>query len=68
MAIGQQLSYGSDDGVCLGQSATDKVGFFGLKGIEEIKEQIAKQIAVGSGGNVRAALLDAQSFLDAQMV
>ena len=30
MAIGQQLSRGSDDGVCLGQSSTDKVGFFGL--------------------------------------
>ena len=30
MAIGQQLSYGSDDGVCLGQSSTDKIGFFGL--------------------------------------
>lgn len=30
MAIGQQLSRGSDDGVCLGQSASDKIGFFGL--------------------------------------
>ena len=30
MAIGQQLSRGSDDGVCLGQSSTDKIGFFGL--------------------------------------
>ena len=29
MAIGQQLSQGSDDGVCLGQSATDKISFFG---------------------------------------
>lgn len=27
---------------------------------------IAQQIAVGSGGNVRAALLDAESYLDAQ--
>lgn len=30
MAIGQQLSRGSDDGVCLGQSSTDKIGFYGL--------------------------------------
>lgn len=30
MAIGQQLSRGSDDGVCMGQSTTDKIGFFGL--------------------------------------
>lgn len=30
MAIGQQLSRGSDDGWCLGQSSTDKGGFFGL--------------------------------------
>ena len=30
MAIGQQLSRGSDDGVCMGQSSTDKIGFFGL--------------------------------------
>ena len=30
MAIGQQLSYASDDGVCLGQSSTDKIGFYGL--------------------------------------
>ena len=30
MAIGQQLSRGTDDGVCLGQSSTDKIGFFGL--------------------------------------
>ena len=29
MAIGQQLSRGSDDGVCLGQSSTDKISFFG---------------------------------------
>lgn len=25
----QQLSNGNDDGVCMGQSAADKVGFFG---------------------------------------
>jgi replication-associated recombination protein RarA len=31
-----------------------------------IADQIAKQIAVGCGGNVRAALLDAQSCLDFQ--
>ena len=30
MAIGQQLSQGSDDGVCLGQATTDKIGFYGL--------------------------------------
>ena len=30
MAIGQQLSRGSDDGVCIGQSSTDKLGFYGL--------------------------------------
>lgn len=30
MAIGQQLSQGSDDGVCLGQATTDKLGFYGL--------------------------------------
>lgn len=30
MAIGQQLSRGSDDGWCAGQSASDKGGFFGL--------------------------------------
>lgn len=30
MAIGQQLSRGSDDGVCVGQSITDKIGFYGL--------------------------------------
>lgn len=30
MAIGQQLSRGTDDGVCLGQSSTDKIGFYGL--------------------------------------
>lgn len=30
MAIGQQVSKGTVDGVCVGQSATDKVGFFGL--------------------------------------
>lgn len=30
MAIGQQLSRGSDDGACLGQSSTDKIGFYGL--------------------------------------
>lgn len=30
MAIGQQLSMGTDDGVALGQSITDKIGFYGL--------------------------------------
>lgn len=30
MAIGQQLSKGTPDGVCLGQSTSDKLGFFGL--------------------------------------
>lgn len=30
MAIGQQLSKGTPDGVCLGQSAADKLGFYGL--------------------------------------
>jgi len=29
---------------------------------------MAHQIAVGPGGNVRAALLDAQTFLDAQAI
>lgn len=30
MAIGQQLSKGTPDGACLGQSAADKIGFYGL--------------------------------------
>lgn len=30
MPIGQQLSKGTPDGACLGQSATDKVAFFGI--------------------------------------
>ena len=30
MAIGQHLSRGTDDGVVLGQSSTDKIGFYGL--------------------------------------
>lgn len=25
----QQVSYGSDDGACLGQSSTDKIAFYG---------------------------------------
>jgi hypothetical protein len=29
MAIGQQLGNGNPDGVCLGQSATDKISFYG---------------------------------------
>jgi len=29
MAIGKQLSDGNPDGSCLGQSATDKVAFYG---------------------------------------
>lgn len=29
MAIGQQLSKGTVDGVCMGQSATDKAAFYG---------------------------------------
>jgi replication-associated recombination protein RarA len=31
---------------------------------KEIQADVAAQIAVGSGGNVRAALMDAQSYLD----
>jgi len=30
MAIGHQLSDGHDDGCCMGQSTTDKIGFYGL--------------------------------------
>jgi hypothetical protein len=30
MAIGKQLSDANSDGTCLGQSTTDKIGFFGL--------------------------------------
>jgi len=30
----------------------------------ELPDQIAQQVAVGSGGNVRAALLDAESYMD----
>lgn len=33
-----------------------------------IAPEICERIAVGSGGNVRAALLDAESYLDAQFV
>jgi hypothetical protein len=28
--IGKQLSDGNDSGTCLGQSTTDKIGFYGL--------------------------------------
>lgn len=30
MAIDRQLSDGSSAGVCMGQSSTDKIGFYGL--------------------------------------
>ena len=33
-----------------------------------LKESAARQTAVGCGGNVRAALLDAQSILESQVV
>lgn len=39
----------------------------GLLARWKLREQIVNQIAVGSGGNVRAALLDAQTVLDAQL-
>ena len=37
-----------------------------LRGVARVPETVASQIAVGSGGNVRAALLDLESWQDVQ--
>lgn len=50
----------------VGNPVTEDVAAFLAKW--NIKPQTASQIAVGSGGNVRAALLDAQGILDARLV
>ncbi|GEM_PF-388769 len=44
--------------------ATDEIAAF-LRARWRIPSDVAERIAVGSGGNVRAALLDLQTFLDA---
>lgn len=46
---------------------TDEIAEFILNRWPEIPEHTARMIAVGSGGNMRAALLDTESQLDAQM-
>lgn len=43
MAIGKQVSDLNPDGICFGQSATDKIGFYGLA------TPIAQQTAVANG-------------------
>lgn len=44
----KQLSDGDSDGVCLGQSATDKVGFFGVA--PAARRSGAAQAAAPAGG------------------
>lgn len=50
----------------VGQPDTEEIARFLVEKFD-IGEMEANQIAVGSGGNVRAALADAESLLDCQM-
>lgn len=51
----------------VGNVSTEQIAFM-LSDRFDLSDKVANQIAVGSGGNVRAALLDAQGVLDAQLI
>jgi hypothetical protein len=62
----RQLSDGNDDGQILGQSATDKVGFYGATPVTRQAATLSAAITTGATtGATNAALLEMYNALKA---
>jgi hypothetical protein len=64
MAV-KQLSDGGSDGVKLGQSATDKVGFYGATAVVQPSCTLAAALTAGTTtpANIAAALFEVRAAL-----
>jgi hypothetical protein len=55
MAIGKHLSDGNPDGTCLGQSATDKISFYGADPVVRRSSNLQASSVVSVSSNITIA-------------